>query len=158
MTTLQLANLDARLVYLAAQYHLSRPGSELDPETKQPGAHGLAALAAAMEPQLDRAVVAIELSGAQHRRLLEAVAGATNELKASALLSAGGRPGASRFHEALRRLFPEVAEDPDEATPLAGHMLELRRKLERLDVSSEPSDEQAPDRPSRWRFWERRGA
>jgi hypothetical protein len=158
MTTLQLANLDARLAYLAAQYHLSRPGSELDPETKLPTAHGLGGLAEALEPQLDRAVVAVELNGDQHRRLLEAVAGATNELKSAALLSAGGRPGASRFHEALRRLFPEVAEDPDEATPLAGHMLELRRKLERLDVAPAPQNESPASRPGRWRFWERRGA
>ena len=50
MATFQLANLDARLAYLALQYHLARPGSELDPETKQPTAHGLAGVARSLEP------------------------------------------------------------------------------------------------------------
>jgi len=158
MTTLQLANLDARLAYLAAQYHLARPGSELDPETKQPAAHGLRELADAMEPQLDRAIVAIELTAEQQRRLVEAAAGATNELKSLALLAAGGKPVAPAFHQALRRLFPEVVDDPDEATPLAGHMIELRRKLERLDVAPEPAQESPAEKRGRWRFWDRKGA
>lgn len=149
--TLQLPNLDARLAYLAVQYHLARPGSELDPESKQPVAHGLAELAAALEPQLDRAVVSIDPGDAQRRLLIEAAAGAVNELKSYPLIAAGGRPTATAFHDALRRFFPEVADDPEEATQLAGHMLSLRRKLERL-----PSDGQdaPPEKPrSRWRFW-----
>ena len=157
MTALQLPNLDARLAYLAVQYHLARPGSELDPETKLPVAHGLGELAAALEPQLDRAVVTIELNDEQRRRLIEALAGAMNELKSYPLLAAGGRSMAPPFHEALRRLFPGVAEDPDEATPLAGHMLTLRRKLDQLVIDT-PAPPQEPRRGSKWRFWERKGA
>ena len=157
MTALQLPNLDARLAYLAVQYHLARPGSELDPETKLPVAHGLGELAIALEPQLDRAVVAIELNGEQRRRLIEALAGAMNELKSYPLLAAGRRSMAPPFHEALRRLFPGVAEDPDEATPLAGHMLTLRRKLDQLMIDT-PAPAQQTRRGSRWRFWERKGA
>jgi hypothetical protein len=155
MTTLQLPNLDARLAYLAVQYHLSRPGSELDAETKLPAEHGLAEVARELEPQLSRAVVVFEISAEQQRRLVEAAAGAMNELKSYPLLAASGRSAAPAFHEALRRLFPDVAADPDEATSLAGHMLSLRRRLERI--------EGPPDRPSTaqrakrswWRFWER---
>lgn len=157
MTALQLPNLDARLAYLAVQYHLSRPGSELDPETKLPLAHGLSELADALEPHLDRAVVAIDLNDEQRRRLIEALAGAMNELKSYPLLAAGGRSMAPPFHQALRRLFPEVADEPDEATPLAGHMLALRRKLDQLIIDT-PAPEQAMRRLSRWRFWERKGA
>ena len=87
MATFQLANLDARLVYLALQYHLARPGSELDPETKQPLAHGgLAEVAQALEPQLDQAVATIELSAYQHQRLFSAISGTLNELKTYPLL------------------------------------------------------------------------
>jgi hypothetical protein len=39
---LQLRQEDAKLVFLAVAYHLGRPGSELDPITKQPVEHGLA--------------------------------------------------------------------------------------------------------------------
>jgi hypothetical protein len=155
--TLQLPSLDARLAYLAVQYHLSRPGSELDPESKQPVPHGLREIAQALEPQLERAVAAIDPSASQRHLLIEAAAGAVNELKSYPLIAAGGRPTAASFHEALRRLFPEVAGDPDEATALAGHMLALRRKLERLPPPAAAEAPAAPAR-SRWRFWERRGA
>ena len=158
MATLQLPNLDARLAYLALQYHLARPGSELDPLTKQPVAHGLAEVARALEPQLDRAVATIELSEYQRERLVSAVAGAMNQLKSQALLQeGGGQSMVPAFDEALRRLFPDVAEDADEATQLAGHLLALRRRLERLAAPASDG-EAAPVRRPWWRFWERRGA
>ena len=155
MATLQLAHLDARLVFLALQYHLARPGSELDPETKQPAAQGLAGVARTLEPQLDRAVASIELNERQQERLGEAIAGAINELKAYALLSAGGRSAAPAFEETLQRLFPEVAEEPDEATQLAGHLLALRRRLAQatLAAGEGPAAAQRP----RWQFWRRDG-
>jgi hypothetical protein len=154
MATLQLSSMDARLTFLALQYHLARPGSELDPETRLPAQHGLGEVAAALEPQLERAVATIELQGPQHERLGSAIAGAINELKAYALLDEGRRTTVPTFHETLRRLFPQVADDPDEASQLAGHLLALRRRIERSAV------EDAPPRPparSRWRFWERGG-
>ncbi|MEX2159576.1 MAG: hypothetical protein WEB04_09270 [Dehalococcoidia bacterium] len=155
MTTLQLPNLDARLAYLAVQYHLSRPGSELDPQTKLPVEHGLGEVARALEPQLGRAVVVFELSAEQQRRLVEAVAGAMNELKSYPLLAASGRSAAPPFHEALRRLFPDVAAEPDEATSLAGHMLSLRRRLERIEAPPERPPAAHLAKRSSWRFWDR---
>jgi len=162
MATFQLASTDAKLAYLALQYHLARPGSELDPETKQPVEHGLAEVAQALEPQLDRAVATIELSDYQRERLLSGISGAMNELKTYPLLDP--KPGGGRhttvpdFDAALRRLFPEVDDEPDEATQLAGHLMALRRRVER--APAEPAAVEASLGATHgrwWRFWERRG-
>ncbi len=162
MATLQLAPLDAKLIYLALQYHLARPGAELDPESKQPMAHGLAEVAQALEPQLQRAVATVELSEYQRQRLLSAIAGTMNELKTYPLLDAvppergGGRrttiPG---FDAVLRRLFPEVEEEPDEAPQLAGHFMSLRRRLEDAAAAAAEEEASTPARPPWWRFWQR---
>ena len=53
---LQLRQEDAQLVFLAVAYHLGRPGSELDPMTKQPVARGLAETSRALQPQLPMAI------------------------------------------------------------------------------------------------------
>ena len=156
MTTLQLSNLDARLTYLALQYHLARPGSELDPQTKQPAPEGLAQVAGVLEPQLDRAVATIELSEHQRSRLLTAIAGAINELKTYPLLVEGGRTTVPGFVAMLRRLFPQVAEDPDEATQLVAHLMALRRRLERVAPAASLQGEGRSVRRPWWRFWERR--
>jgi hypothetical protein len=159
MTALQLPNLDARLTYLALQYHLARPGAELDPATRAPAARGLAEVAQVLEPQLDKAAATIEVDDRQRDRLLQAMAGAVNELKAYPLfdpLPGGGRRTASpAFDAALRRLFPEVEDEPDEASQLAGHMLQLKRRLERAAPEPSPASE-ALRRKTWWRFWERR--
>ena len=162
MATLQLAPLDAKLIYLALQYHLARPGAELDPESKQPMTHGLAEVAQALEPQLDRAVATVELSEYQRQRLLSAIAGTMNELKTYPLLDAvppergGGRrttvPG---FDAVLRRLFPEVDDEPDEAPQLAGHFMSLRRRLENAAAAAAEEEASSPTRPPWWRFWQR---
>ena len=162
MATLQLAPLDAKLIYLALQYHLARPGAELDPESKQPMTHGLAEVAQALEPQLDRAVATVELSEYQRQRLLSAIAGTMNELKTYPLLDAvppergGGRrttvPG---FDAVLRRLFPEVDGEPDEAPQLAGHFMSLRRRLEDAAAAAAEEEASSPTRPPWWRFWQR---
>ena len=157
MTTIQLANVDARLAYLALQYHLARPGSELDPLTKQPGPHGLAEVARSLEPQLERAVATIELADQQRQRLVSAIAGAINELKSSPLLASGGRTMVPAFQETLRRLFPETADDPDEATQLAGHLLALRRRLEQIELAPAGAGEEPAPSRRWWRFWERTG-
>jgi hypothetical protein len=154
MTTLQLANADARLAYLALRYHLARPGSELDHETRQRAAHGLAEVERALEPQLEQAVATIELNDEQRRRLLSAVAGAINELKSYPLMAGAGRGAAPGFDEALRRLYPGVAADPEEALQLAGHLVALRRRLERAEVADEPPSGEPAGRPW-WRFWAR---
>ncbi len=154
MTTLQLSNLDARLAYLALQYHLSRPGSELPRETGGLPSEGLASLGPELEAQLDKAVVAIELSDQQRERLGSAIAGAINELKSTPLLAAGGRQSmVPVFRETLRRLFPDAADDPDEAAQLARHLLTLRGRLEQLPTAAVEEQPQQPR--SRWRFWQR---
>jgi len=62
---LQLRQEEARLVFLAVAYHLGRPGSELDPITKQPVEHGLAEAARDLQPQLRLAVATLRLGDAQ---------------------------------------------------------------------------------------------
>lgn len=154
MATIQLSNEDARLTYLALQYHLARPGSELDRESGQGSDQGLTKVAAALEPQLEQAVATIELSADQQRRLDSAIGGSINELKSTPLLAAGGRGTMPAFAETLRRLYPEVAEDPDQALPLAGHMLQLRRRF--AGQATEDADDQAATANGFWwRFWKR---
>ena len=53
MVALKLTHDEPRLVYLALVYHLGRPGSELDPETKLPVAHGLRDVKVALGRDLD---------------------------------------------------------------------------------------------------------
>lgn len=163
MATVQLSNLDARLAYLSLQYHLARPGSELDPETKQPMAHGLTEVAQALEPQLHQAVATIQLGGDQGERLLSAIGGAMNELRTYPLLGelpvqrGGGRHTAvPAFDAVLRRLFPEVDKEPQAATELAAHLMSLRRRLQAAaSASSSTGGGHAPGRKCWWRFWER---
>jgi hypothetical protein len=154
MATLQLSNLDARLTFLALQYHLSRPGSELRREPGAGASTGLAGASAALEPQLDKAVATIDLGDEQRERLASAIGGAINELKATPLLQAGGRQSmVPAFRDALRRLFPDAADNPDEAEQLAGHLVALRRRLVQLPPDA-PARQDAPKR-SGWRFWQR---
>ena len=154
MATLQLPNTDARLTYLAVQYHLARPGSELDHESGRPAESGLSSVAAALEPQLDKAVAEIELNNDQRERLNSAIGGSINELKTARLLDAGGRGTIPAFAETLRRLFPEAADDPNEALALAGHMLQLRRRIA-AHVQPEADDPGEAKRPW-WQVWKRR--
>ncbi len=163
MATFQLANLDAKLTMLALRYHLARPGAELDPETKQPSAHGLAEVADALEPQTGSAVATIELSEHQRQRLLSAIGGTMNELKTYPLLDAlpperggGRRSTVAGFDATLRRLFPEVTDDSEEAVQLAGHLLALRRRLARAPAEPAPVEAAGRARGRWWRFWERR--
>ncbi len=156
MARLQLPNTDARLTYLAIQYHLARPGSELDRESGRPADSGLSSVATALEPQLEKAVAEIELSSGQQERLDSAISGSINELKTSQLLDAGGRGTISAFAETLRQLFPEAADDPEEALSLAGHMLQLRR---RLAAQVQPEvDEASEENQPWWQLWKRRGS
>lgn len=152
MPTFQLSNIDARLAYIALQYHLGRPGAELAQDSGKPSDESLTDIATELEPQLMQAVATIELSEGQRERLLSAISGSINELKASPLLDAGGKTMLPAFKEALERLFPEVADDPDEALPLAGHMLQLRRRLQSQAHTEAPEQDTSAGRPW-WRFW-----
>jgi hypothetical protein len=158
--TLQLKQEDAKLVFLAVAYHLGRPGSELDPITKQTVEHGLAEVAASLQPQLRMAVSTIELRANQSRRLLSAMLGSITELKAYAMLGAGSRESGTGhrstvpgFDSSLRHLFPEIEEDPDAALAIAERLLVLRRRLdeETADLSGEP--EAAPEVRKRKGWW-----
>lgn len=156
MPSIEFSRAEARLAYLALAYHLARPGSELDPDTKQPVEHGLSEVKAGLEPQIERAAAAITVNEHQYRRLVSAVAGALNELKSYHLLDHGRQTTVPAFHKALRALYPEIEQDPDGASQLAGDMMALRRRLERMALPEEPAVEAAASggRPW-WRFWER---
>ena len=134
---LQLRQEDAQLVFLAVAYHLGRPGSELDPMTKQPVTRGLAETSRALQPQLPMAISTIELNQDQWRRLGSAILGSISELKTYPMLqprpdSEGGgrRSSVPGFDSTLRHFFPEVEEDPDNAIDLAERLLLLKRRLD----------------------------
>jgi hypothetical protein len=137
MTTFHLQPADARLVYLAAVYHLGRPGSETDAATLQRHALGLGPVRAALEPQLGAgaetsAVIAIELSPYQLTRLGAALHGTVNELKQYGM--AEGRSAVPGFAEAFVRLFPDGAAagdgDASAALDLVPEAVMLRRRLD----------------------------
>jgi hypothetical protein len=156
--TLQLRSDDAKLVFLAIAYHLGRPGSELDPETKQPVEHGLAKVASGLQPQLRMAVASITLRHNQAQRLLSALLGTITELKAYAMLGVGTKeaPGhrstVPGFDGSLRHLFPEVEEDAEEPLDLAERVLKLRRAIEEEVADLEEEAPQPAQQPRR-RWW-----
>ena len=154
MATIKLSNEDARLTYLALQYHLARPGSELNQATPGSEPGGLSEATAALEPQLKSGVAMIELNGAQQRRLLSAISGAITELKATPLQDALGRGTMPAFTDALRRLFPGVSKDPEAVVALSGRMLQLRRRVEGQSVVDKTNGS-STDRSPLWQFWKR---
>lgn len=161
MVELSLRQEDARLVYLAVAYHLGRPGSELDPITKQPVEHGLAEVARDLQPQLRNAVAQISLNDNQVKRLASGMLGSITELKAYPMLQplpdaeGGGRRSSVRgFDRSLRHLFPEVDEDAENAFEVAERMLMLKRQLDRklAEMPPAPAEEPAPARRGWWPF------
>jgi hypothetical protein len=165
---LRLQPTDAKLIFLALAYHLARPGSELDPETKMPVEHGLAEVSSALQPQLGQAVASITLSGYQLERLGSAMLGSVNELKVYPMLEArapeeggGRRSTVSGFDKTLRHLFPEVEEDADEVVAIAEQMIMLKRRIDKaLDearaAGESPELSSAGEERARrrwWRFW-----
>jgi hypothetical protein len=162
MIELTLRQDEARLVYLAAAYHLGRPGSELDPITKQPVEHGLAEVARAMQPQLRMALTTIELNDDQAKRLLSAMLGTITELKAYTMLElrvsedgSGRRSTVPGFDATLTHLFPEVEEDAENALDVAEQMLLARRRLDQRLAAvppASPAEEKQPDKKPWWRL------
>jgi hypothetical protein len=149
---LRLPQEDAKLVFLAVAYHLGRPGSELDPMTKQPVEHGLAEVASRLQPQLARDEAAVSLQKDQAKRLLSGMLGTITELKAYSMLELRPGPNGGRrstvpgFDRSLTHLFPEVEEDTEESIAVAERMLMLKRRLdgELGDLVAEP-DEPPPE-------------
>lgn len=161
--TIQLRQEDAKLVFLAVAYHLGRPGSELDPMTKQPVEHGLAEVAAALQPQLRLAVASITLNANQAQRLHSGMLGSITELKAYPMLDlridengAGRRSTVPGFDRNLLHLFPEIEEDTEESLAIAERMLLLRRRLDEatagLEDDEEPPAAETPKRKGWWPF------
>lgn len=163
---LRLPQHQARLVALAVSYHLSRPGSEIDPETLSDYAHGLREVQPALESQLDEETVAIEVSPLQAVLLSTALSSVVSELKmystfdTMAAESRRPRSTAPGFDERLRSLFPEVAGDPAYTSQLAEDVTMLRRELpsirarEMLDEQRRAAEE-ARARKKWWQVWRR---
>jgi hypothetical protein len=141
---LKLTHDEPRLVYLALVYHLGRPGSDLDADTKQPIAHGLRQLKVELGAHLTGEAV-IELDGARYRRLLSAIYGSVNELRVYHMRS-GAESTVAHFTETLRTLFPAVASDPEEALSLAEAMIMLHRRIERAVALAAPAPQAAPSK------------
>jgi hypothetical protein len=157
---LQLRQEDAKLVFLAVAHHLGRPGSELDPLTKQPVAHGMAEVSRAMQPQMRNAVTTLRLNKDQVTRLQSGMLGSITELKAYAMLrprdDTGRRSTVPGFDGTLLHLFPEVEADIDIALDIAERMLMLKRRLdERLaEAPPDPLSESQMTKPKKglWPF------
>lgn len=153
----------ARLVALALAYHLGRPGAEIDPDTMQPSRRGLGMAAAIMEAQRDLPQAKVTLDGYQLRRLAEATLATISELKVLSMSQAPWSPGEAAghnvntdFERAAARLYPVLRADPGAAREIAGAMMQLRRRLERLPAGPLPAPA-TTNAPSRrwWRFWRR---
>ncbi len=162
--TITLRQEDARLVYLAIVYHLARPGSELDPQTKTQAEHGLAEVTRRLQPQLRSASATIDLDSFLLERLGNAILGTINELKVYPMLQArpaeqgGGRASTVLgFDETLRRLFPQVEEDAEEAIALAEPLLTLKRRLDAAaqEAGAASVEAERTKRAPRWQFWRR---
>ena len=159
-SAIQLQQEDARLVFLAVAYHLGRPGSELDPITKQPVEHGLAEVAASLQPQLNSASASITLNPDQAKRLLSGMLGTISELKSYPMLELRAGPDGRRstvpgFDRSLTHLFPDVEEDAFVSVEVAESMLRLKRRLEGELQGLLSDAEQAalpPTKPKR-RWW-----
>jgi hypothetical protein len=163
---LRLPQHQARLVGLAVAYHLSRPGSELDPETLSDYSHGLRELQPIIEAQIDADLAALELTPLQAVLLSTALSSVVSELKMYAVFdtmsgdSRRPRSTAPGFDDRLRSLFPAIAGDAAYASQLAEDVTMLRRELpsararEVIDEEKRMA-EAARSRKKWWRVWRR---
>jgi hypothetical protein len=150
---LKLTHDEPRLVYLALVYHLGRPGSELDPVTKQPGEHGLREVKTSLGNDLASESAVIELDGEQYRKLLLAIYGSVNELRVHHMRG-GAASTVARFTETAATLFPDLAADPDVALELSEAMMMLHRRIERAVARATPSAGEPPGGAAkRGRWW-----
>jgi hypothetical protein len=137
---LKLTHDEPRLVFLALVYHLGRPGSELDPETKLPSAHGLRDVKLALGNHLLEESAVVELDAEQLRRLLSAMYGSVNELRMFHMRN-GAESTVERFTSTARDLFPALREDPEAALDVAEAMMQLHRRIDRALRQSAPPPE-----------------
>lgn len=167
MPLISLQNEDARIVALAVTYHLGRPGSETDPATLQRHDLGLAPVGRALDPQLDRAEVQLDLSPYQLHRLDEALLGVVNELKQYDMSHRHSAvPG---FETAIRLLFPELTPEHEESEDIPGPLdlvtraVMLRRRLDsavraanaELEAQRAAAEAERTSKRFWWKPWQR---
>ena len=164
---LRLPQQQARLMALAVSYHLSRPGSEIDPSTLKEYQHGLAEVLPVIDDQLGEESALLELHPLQAVLLSTALSSVIGELKMYSIFdtmsgtSPRPRSTAHGFDDRLRTLFPEVAGDPAYASQLAEEMTLLRRQLpsararEIMEEERRAAQEAARASRKRWQFWKR---
>jgi hypothetical protein len=163
---LRLPQHQTRLVALSVAYHLSRPGSELDPETLHDYAHGLRELQPVVDAQVESEGAVLELTPLQAVLLGTALSSVVSELKMYSVFDtmsgASRRPRSTApgFDERLRALFPAVAGDPDYASQLAEDLTMLRRELPsaraREVIEEEKlAAEETRSRKKWWQVWRR---
>jgi hypothetical protein len=156
---IKLRSDEAKLVFLAVAYHLGRPGSELDPITKQPVEHGLAEVARELQPQLRLAVASVHLNDAQLKRLLSGMLGSVTELKAYPMLELRTEGGSARrstvpgFDRSLLHLFPEIEEDTEAAYGVAEEMIMLKRRLDERLAALPPEAPTIEEKSPRRGWW-----
>ena len=160
MIELNLRQEDAKLAFLAIAYHLGRPGSELDPLTKQPVEHGLAEVAQELQPQLRMAVSKLNLNENQVKRLQSGMLGSITELKAYSMLqphmtSDGSerRSTVPGFDRSLLHLFPEIEQEPEASLEIAERMLMLKRRFDESVRDMPPDEPGAPKASQRKGWW-----
>jgi len=163
---LRLPQRQARLIALAVSYHLSRPGSEIDPNTLTDYAHGLSEVQPVIDAQVDHDAATLELSPLQTTLLATALSSVVSELKMYSVFDtmsgASRRPRSTApgFDERLRSLFPEIAADPGYASQLAEDVTLLRRELPLARAQEVIADERALEevagrRKKWWQVWRR---
>jgi hypothetical protein len=163
---LRLPQHQARLVALAVAYHLSRPGSELDPDTLSDYAHGLRELRPVIDAQLDADSASFELTPLQAVLLSTALSSVVSELKMYSVFDtmsgASRRPRSTApgFDERLRSLFPEIAGDAEYASQLAEDVTMLRRELPSARAREVIGEEKRAAEEARsckrwWQVWKR---
>jgi len=163
---LRLPPHEARLVALAISYHLSRPGSELDPDTLSDYKHGLRELQSTVEAQLEAESVTVELTPLQTVLLSTALSSVVSELKMYSVFDtmsgASRRPRSTApgFDDRLRSLFPEIAGDAEYASQLAEDVTMLRRELpsaraREVIAEQKRAAEEARSRKRWWQVWRR---
>jgi hypothetical protein len=155
-----------RLAVLAVAYHLSRPGSEIDPDTLRDYEHGLREVLPELDAQLDAEAAVLELTPLQAVLLSTACSSVIGELKMYSIFDtmsgASRRPRstATGFDDRLRTLFPQIDGDPAYASQLAEDMTMMRRELpsaRALEMIQEQHRTAREARASkkRWQLWKR---
>ena len=165
--TIRLPQHQARLVALAVGYHLSRPGSEIDPESMREYEHGLAEVLPLIDAQIEDDVAALDLNARQAVLLSTAFSSVLSELKMYSLFdsmagdSSRPRSTAAGFDDRLRWLFPEIAGDAAYAMVLAEDLTMMRRELpsqrarEVLAEQRAAAVEAKKNRRRWWQVWRR---